>query len=76
MIVQLGRENAAYEIARLLKEVERYSISVTPWQHRELKQVGAIFQILDNEVEVLRGEYYSNEQGLIVVPETQKTITF
>lgn len=76
LIVQLGRENAAYEIARLLKEVERYSISVTPWQHRELKQVGAIFQILDNEVEVLRGEYYSNEQGLIVVPEAQKTITF
>ena len=74
LLFQLGREYVGGKSRRLLKRVEQYSVALTRYQYEQLKGGNAIFTTFGGGVEVLREEFYSDAQGVILNPENQKTL--
>ena len=74
IVLDLGSTSDRSAIKAILHEAQQYSLGVFRYQFDILKEKGAIISVMEDKVWVLREEFYSKEQGLMMTGKISETI--
>ena len=66
LVIDLGREPGLPELRIILNKAQQYTLNIFKYQFDQLKEKGAIFSIMNDSIWILRGEFYTSDQGLLM----------
>lgn len=66
LVINLGSEPDLNELKKILNRAQQYMLNIFRYQFDHLKERGAVFSIMNNSIWILREEFYSIEQGLLM----------
>ncbi len=58
----------------LLREVQQYSLQVTPYVYQKLQKNDAVYSLMDKRIDVLKPQFYDDFKGLILNPNPTETV--